>query len=77
VTVFLENPVDFDAIDDEPVAVLFLLISEAVKTHLHLLSRLAFCLRDKPFIHHLKAVPSAPQLLAKVGQLEQALDKTG
>jgi PTS system nitrogen regulatory IIA component len=76
VTVFLQKPVDFDAIDDEPVFVLFLLISETVKTHLHLLSRLAYCLRKKQFIRHLQTVPSAPDLWEQVQKLEQKLDKS-
>lgn len=42
---FLENPVDFRALDGKPVTTLFTLVSPTVKAHLHLLSRLAFCLR--------------------------------
>jgi PTS system nitrogen regulatory IIA component len=42
---FLENPIDFHAIDDQPVTTLFTLISPTVRTHLHLLSRLGFILR--------------------------------
>jgi PTS system nitrogen regulatory IIA component len=44
---FLENPVDFKALDGQPVTALFTLVSPTVKAHLHLLSRLAFCLRDE------------------------------
>ncbi len=43
---FLERPVDFGALDGQPVHTLFTLISPTVKAHLHLLSRLAFALRD-------------------------------
>ena len=43
---FLEAPVDFGALDGQPVQTLFTLISPTVKAHLHLLSRLAFALRD-------------------------------
>ena len=43
---FLEGPVDFGALDGRPVTTLFTLVSPTVKAHLHLLSRLAFCLRD-------------------------------
>lgn len=42
---FLESPVDFGALDGRPVTTLFTLVSPTVKGHLHLLSRLAFCLR--------------------------------
>lgn len=43
---FLENPIDFDAFDAKPVNILFTLTSPTVKVHLHLLSRLAFALRE-------------------------------
>jgi nitrogen PTS system EIIA component len=46
---FLEHPIDFGAIDGQPVFALFTLISPTVRAHLHLLSRLAFTLRDSTF----------------------------
>jgi PTS system nitrogen regulatory IIA component len=46
---FLENPIDFDAIDGQPVFCLFTLVTPTVKSHLHLLSRIAFALRDPAF----------------------------
>lgn len=46
---FLEHPVDFLALDGQPVTTLFTLISPTVRAHLHLLSRLAFCLRYPGF----------------------------
>jgi PTS system nitrogen regulatory IIA component len=46
---FLANPIDFQALDDEPVRMLFLLTSPTVKVHLHLLSRLAYALHDPQF----------------------------
>lgn len=44
---FLETPIDFEAFDAKPVNILFTLTSPTVKVHLHLLSRLAFALREK------------------------------
>lgn len=46
---FLEKPVDFAAMDGQPVSALFTLISPTVRAHLHLLSRLAFVLRNPGF----------------------------
>ena len=46
---FLENPIDFGALDGEPVRILFMLTSPTVKVHLHLLSRLAYALHDPQF----------------------------
>ena len=41
---FLEHPVDFGALDGQPVTTLFTLISPTVRAHLYLLSRLGFAL---------------------------------
>jgi nitrogen PTS system EIIA component len=46
---FLENPVDFGALDAKPVRILFMLTSPTVRVHLHLLSRLAYALHDPGF----------------------------
>jgi nitrogen PTS system EIIA component len=46
---FLEQPVDFGALDGKPVKILFMLTSPTVKVHLHLLSKLAYSLRDDTF----------------------------
>ena len=46
---FLEHPINFEAIDGEPVNVLFTLISPTVRAHLHLLSRLGYVLKNPEF----------------------------
>ena len=46
---FLEHPVDFGALDGKPVHVLFSIISPTNRSHLQLLSRLSFALRDDGF----------------------------
>ena len=46
---FLERPVDFGALDGQPVFALFLLLCPSVRAHLHLLGRLAFGLRQPEF----------------------------
>jgi PTS system nitrogen regulatory IIA component len=43
---FLEKPVEFGAIDDQPVHTLFTLVTPTVRVHLYLLSRLASALLD-------------------------------
>lgn len=42
----LERPVDWAAIDGKPVDTLFVVVSPGVRSHLHLLSRISFALRD-------------------------------
>jgi nitrogen PTS system EIIA component len=73
ITCFLEHPLDYQAVDGLPVFVLFILLSPSVKIHLHLLSRLAFCVRDASFVDFLKQGPSPEELLEKVENLENAL----
>lgn len=46
---FLERPVEFGALDGKPVHALFSVISPTVRAHLHLLSQIAFALRDPEF----------------------------
>lgn len=73
-TCFLEKPIPFNAIDDKPVFVLFLLISPTVKQHLHLLSRLSYCIRDRSFIEYLGTRPDGEGLLSRVAIFEAQLD---
>jgi len=44
---FLENHIEFGALDGKPVHCLFGLICPTARIHLHLISRLAFILRDE------------------------------
>ncbi len=44
---FLSQPVDFGALDGKPVQILFTITSPTIRMHLHLLSKLAYCLRDQ------------------------------
>ena len=73
-TVFLHEPIDFKAVDDHPVFVLFILISDSIDSHLHLLSRLAFCLRDNDFLAFLRRQPEADALFERIAAFEQRLD---
>ncbi len=71
---FLDKEIDFHAVDDKLVFVLFTLLSPSVKLHLHLLSRLAFCFRDDNFIDFLKTAPVSQALLAWFETFEKQLD---
>jgi PTS system nitrogen regulatory IIA component len=46
---FLEQPVNYGALDGEPVSALFTILSPTVRAHLHLLSVLAFGLQQPSF----------------------------
>ncbi len=46
---FLERPVDFGALDGKPVSRLFVVMTPSLLSHLRLISRLMFALRDAGF----------------------------
>jgi PTS system nitrogen regulatory IIA component len=75
-TCFLKEPVDFKAIDDQAVFVLFILICPTVNTHLKLLSRLAYCIRDAAFIDYLRSQPDESSILSKVNNVEKQFSNT-
>jgi PTS system nitrogen regulatory IIA component len=70
---FLEKPVDFGAMDQIPVFCLFTMVSPTVRTHLNLLSRLAFMLRDPDFKCRIGAKASRDEILASAGRIESGL----
>ena len=67
---FLETPVAYQAMDQQPVEVLFLILCPDLKFHLHLLSSLSFCLRDKSFTQFLKSRPDPKFLIQKIETLQ-------
>ncbi len=73
-TCFLENPVDYQAVDRLPVFVLFILICPSSKSHLHLLARLSFCLRDEKFIQFLNHTPDPADFFKKIKELDLRFD---
>jgi len=70
---FLEDAIDFNAIDGKPVNILFTLISPTVRAHLHLLSRLGFLLRNSGFKDALKRQASRDELTAILERTEASI----
>ena len=70
---FLERPIDFEALDGKPVQILFTLISPTIHTHLHLLSRLTYLLRDAGFKGALLGQASREELLEAARRAEASL----
>jgi hypothetical protein len=68
--------VEFGAVDDKPVHALFTLISPSVPTHLRMLAQLGFVLRDDGLRRLLARRAIAPELLARVRELEQQTSGT-
>ena len=67
---YLKTPVDFNALDGKPVNLLFVLLSPSVRTHLQILSRLSYCLRDKAFVAFLHSCPEPGTLREKFEAME-------
>ncbi len=70
---FLEHPVDFGALDGQPVSTLFTFISPTVRAHLHLLSRLGFAIRDPEFKKAVLGQASREQILGALAKAEKLL----
>ncbi len=70
---FLKDPIDFKAIDEKPVDTIFLLISPTVKIHLHLLSKLAYALRDPRFKAVLQRGGPTTEIMATIKLIESEL----
>lgn len=75
--VFLDHPVDFNAVDGEDIFVLFFMFSPSTEVHLKLLSRLSYCLRYPSFINLLKEHPDKKKLLAAVEEIEPTFKPGG
>jgi nitrogen PTS system EIIA component len=67
---FLESPVDFNAVDHQPVDTIFALICPTISSHLTLLSRLAFALKDESFRRLITTKAPREELLAQLRILE-------
>ncbi len=70
---FPAQPVDFAALDGQPVFALFTLVSPAPKIHLHLLARLSHALRQPDFNALLVRRASADEIQDAVRRIEAKL----
>lgn len=70
---FIDHPIDFRAIDGQPVNTLFTIISPSVRAHLHILSHLSFVLQNQDFKMALKRQASREDLMATLSHAEAAL----
>ena len=70
---YLEQAVDFGALDGQPVSILFTLISPTVRTHLNLLSKLSFALSDARFKTIIKQQASRAEIFAEARRIEEKL----
>ena len=69
----LAQPVDFGALDGQPVYALFTLVSSAPRIHLHLLARLSYVLRQSGFKALISGRGAAEDILAEVRRVEASI----
>lgn len=70
---YLKQPIDFGAIDGRPVHTLFTIISPTIKTHLGLLARLAFALREAGFARKVADRSGCTQILEDARRIDAVL----
>jgi len=70
---YLERPIDFGALDGQPVRVLFSMICPTMRSHLQTISRLSFALHDPMFREIVMRQASREEILQGVRRVESAL----
>ncbi len=68
---FLRGPIDFHALDGQPVRVLFVLLSPSVRAHLQMFARLAFALHDERLQTLLQTAAPREAILDRLRAIEQ------
>ncbi|MDR1948218.1 MAG: PTS sugar transporter subunit IIA [Spirochaetaceae bacterium] len=74
---FLARPVDWFALDGEPVHTVLFILSASAKLHLHTLSRINFFCQQESFRNLLINRSSGEEIIRVIGDAEAAWEKTG
>lgn len=74
---FLDHPVDFGALDGKPVHALFTVVAPTSRSHLRLLSRLAYVLRDPRCLAAIQRQGRREEIFREVRRVESALAQQG
>ena len=70
---YLENPISFNALDGKPVHTLFTIVSPSSCTHIHLLSRLSYALRDPSFMEKITERAEGEVIIGAAADIENTL----
>lgn len=73
VTVFLDNPLEYGALDGKPVHTLFFLFACEDKRHLHLLAKIAHLSSQPHALDFFRSRPTKPELLTFVKEWESQI----
>jgi len=74
---FLDKPVEYGAIDGNPVHTIFSLVSPTIKGHLQLLAKLSWALHDQRFRDAVLRRANAQELLAEARRVESTFPNEG
>jgi PTS system nitrogen regulatory IIA component len=67
---FLQQPVIFNAIDGQPVQIMFMIFTSTVKEHLKMLSKISYVLQQPSFRENILSGISDEDLIGNVKQIE-------
>jgi PTS system nitrogen regulatory IIA component len=70
---YLDRPIDFEALDGNPVHTLVTLVCPSTRTHLHLLAVVAAALKDPAVLAALRAKAGADELVPEIVRVEAAI----
>jgi PTS system nitrogen regulatory IIA component len=70
---FLEQAIEFGALDGQPVHTLFTIVSPTIRAHLHLLARLGFALRQPAFAEAIAKQGPRDAILAACQAVDQSI----
>jgi PTS system nitrogen regulatory IIA component len=73
---FLETPLDYGALDGKPVQALFLLVSPTIRSHLAILGRLSFALKDHLFRQAVLRRETRQKILSSLRAIEARIPDT-
>lgn len=74
---FLEHPVEFGALDGQPVHTLFTMLSPTVRAHLHTLACLSHALQQPSFAEVIRRPGSREEILAACEAIDASLVRPG
>jgi nitrogen PTS system EIIA component len=70
---FLEQAIEFNAVDGKPVDTVFTIVTHTVRSHLHILSRLSYALHQPHVRHIIKDSSSRQEILGTLAGFEETL----
>ena len=73
----LKHPIDFDAVDGKPVGALFVVVSPNVPSHLQILARLGYTLRDAGLRALLREGAPSDEIMHRIRSIEAATPAAG